>query len=81
MREGNMKKIEFKNGSIMEALDSASNCRGSRSKLISFYCYNCGCVHVDYPIKNMMIISDNLQMCKESFEKVIKPLINNEEDK
>ena len=74
-------KIKFKNGSKIECYESTScNVRGNRSKLISFYCVNCNTIHVDYPIKNMMIFGEeNLTtMCRESFEKILELLIKSE---
>jgi hypothetical protein len=68
--------IKLKNGSTIKAFESTSSIRSKRSELISFYCYNCNCVHEDYPIKSMMIISDDLAMCKESFEKVLEPYLS-----
>lgn len=74
-----MSKINFINGSEIESFASDSNIRGSRSKLISFYCVSCGCVHEDCLIKDMIIIDDDIWMCRESYTKVILPLFNSEE--
>lgn len=72
-------KIKFKNGSEITTVKSNSNFKSKRSELISFYCINCDEVHIDYPISKMMIFGeeDLVTMCSESFEKVIKPYLNN----
>lgn len=71
-------KIEFRNGSIIEYYKSTSNCRGKRSELITFHCVNCDKVHVDYPIKDLMVFGEEslITMCRQSFENILKPYIN-----
>lgn len=73
-------KLEFENGSTIETLESGDNSRGKRSKLIGFYCKECRLIHTDYPIENVLWDgdSDNLMMCKESFNKVLKSYMNEE---
>jgi len=71
-----MSKIEFKNGSTIECLESNSNSRRHRSTLISFYCSQCQTVHEDYPISNIMFIGENYEMCKDSYEHVLEPYMN-----
>ena len=64
-----MDKITFKNGSRVETIyESTANSRGRRSELMGFYCVACRNVHVDYPIKNIQWIGDDM-MCKESWAK------------
>ena len=69
-----MSKLTFENGSTIETIEtieSTANSRGRRSKLMGFYCVACKDVHVDYPIKNIQWIGDDM-MCKESWDKVLE---------
>lgn len=59
--------IEFKNGSKIGCIPVSNNVRGKRSELIGFYCISCDGVHVDYLIKNIRWIGDNM-VCKEGYE-------------
>lgn len=73
-----MDKITLKNGSTIETIcESTANNRGRRSELMGFYCIWCKDVHVDYPIKNIQWIGDDM-MCKESWDKVLEPYMNTE---
>ena len=63
--------IEFKNGSKIKCISASDSVRSRRSELIGFYCYNYHNVHVDYPIKNIIWIDDNM-VCKESCEKIFE---------
>lgn len=68
-------EIKFNNGNIIEYVASASNCRGKRSELITFYCINCDEVHVDYPIKDMLVFGEEnlITMCRQSYDSVLEP--------
>lgn len=61
--------IEFKNGSKIKCLPKSDSVRSKRSKLIGFYCVLCNAIHMDYPIKNIRWIGDNM-VCKESQESI-----------
>lgn len=61
--------IEFKNGSKIECIPAFNNIRGKRSELIGFYCMVCDGVHVDYLIKNIRWIDNNM-VCKEGYERI-----------
>lgn len=69
--------IEFKNGSKIETFTSTENpIRGHRSRLIGFYCVSCDVVHVDVPINELVIIADNMMMCKKSYDDAINLYLN-----
>lgn len=51
-----MEELKFKNGSTIKSVDIIDNVRGKRSELIGFYCNWCKCVHMDYPIKDIIIL-------------------------
>ncbi len=61
-----MNKIKLKNGSIIEVIETKNSNRSKRSKLISFYCSGCSDIHINYPIKNMIITNEKYMFCKES---------------
>ena len=61
-----MSKIVLKNGNVIETIESTvPTIRSNRSKLISFFCYNCMCIHEDYPINDASLFS-GVWLCKES---------------
>jgi hypothetical protein len=68
-------KIQFENGSVIEYFTSTSNHRGHRSGLVTFYCVNCGIVHEEVPMSEIMCISENFAICKTSFDNAIKPYL------
>ena len=64
-------KIKLKNGSEIKTINENKNVRGERSKLLSFYCDFCNKYHIDYPIKDTVIIrKKNMMVCKESAEEI-----------
>lgn len=70
-----MTKIELKNGSVIECLESTSSHRGKNSHLVSFYCINCKTIHYSVPVSEMKIRDDNFAICKTSFNNAIKPYL------
>ena len=69
--------MEFKNESSIENIEhSNSNIRGKRSKLVSFYCIGCNGVHIDYPIKDIIIIDKENLICREKRKEIIKIVQN-----
>ena len=69
--------VKFKNkNSIKNVECSNSNIRGKRSKLVSFYCVGCNGVHIDYPIKNIIILDEENLICREKCEEIIKIVQN-----
>lgn len=69
--------MEFKNGSEIKFISTSKfNCRSQRSEIISFWCDECKIIHEEVPISEMMCISDNLVICKTSYENILKPYIN-----
>lgn len=50
--------------------------KGNRSKVASFYCDFCDIIHVDYPIKKLIVLhmDNNLDVmcCTKSYEETIK---------
>ena len=69
-----MDKIILKNGSeIIPIANIGETIVSGRSKLMSFYCDGCDCVHIDYPIKDVYCSKSEIYMiCKESAEKLHK---------
>lgn len=68
-----MEEIKLENGSVIRSIDGKiTNIRGLRSKLMSFYCSECKCVHEDYPIENVKWIFNDYSLCKESYENYLK---------
>jgi len=68
-----MSKIEFINENTIERVESISeNIRSERSKLLSFYCYGCKCVHSGFEIKDIVFIGEEMYMCKKSFEEIMR---------
>jgi hypothetical protein len=70
--------IRFKNDSVIYCIPTRNTIRGIKSELIGFYCSSCGEVHENYPISDTQFIGELYQMCKESYEKILKPYINEE---
>ena len=69
--------MEFKNESSIENIEhSNSNIRGKRSKLVSFYCIGCNGVHIDYPIKDIIIIDKENLICREKRKEITKIVQN-----
>lgn len=68
--------IRFKNGNVIYCTSTKNVIRSNRSKLVSFYCYNCKEVHENYPINNIQFIGESYQMCKEGYDKLLKPYLN-----
>jgi len=46
--------------------------------LVSFYCLQCQIIHEDYPISDIMFISESFEMCKESYENILKIYLKGE---
>lgn len=57
--------MKFKNGSEIENIKTTDTIRGKRSELVSFYCVGCKKMHIDYPVRNIIILNENDVICKE----------------
>lgn len=56
-----MDVFEFKNGSIIQTVNTSNcNIRGKRAELIGFYCRWCNCVHIDYPMKDTIMVDNDI---------------------
>ena len=54
-------KLKFKNGNIIETIEVPDNVvRGKRSELIGFYCKCCDCIHENYPLKDTIMINNDI---------------------
>ena len=64
-----MKTTEFENGSKVNRIEVSSKViRGKRSEIISFWCDNCQKVHVEVPLSEMCVDSNNRMVCRASLE-------------
>ena len=70
--------LKFGNGSEIRGLSFKSNTnqRGNRSSIIGFHCINCNIYH-ELHWSKILIIDDDIWMCRAGFEKIIEPYINN----
>jgi hypothetical protein len=72
----NLARIEFANGSAIEGLEVSKNIRGKRSSRIGFYCFGCGVVHESIPHTELVIIDNDIWMCRKSCEECLKEIKN-----